>query len=80
MVIGRRESAAATAGFFGDVVFERSRPPARARRPLQGTTLARASGWGVLLGLLVPCVAGFIGNEQHAGNEDNNGRDYDPEH
>src|SRR5712671_1644689 len=28
---------------------ERPRPPARARRSLQSTTLARASEWGVLL-------------------------------
>ena len=33
-----------------------------------------------LSGLLVPGVAGFIGNEQHAGNEDNNGCNNDPEH
>lgn len=52
----------------------------RAQRGRCIGTLARAAAWGELLGLLVPCVAGFIGNEQHAANEDNNGCDYDPKH
>jgi hypothetical protein len=46
----------------------------------RAAALARASRWGVLLGLLVPCVAGFIGDKQHAGNEDNNSCDDNPKH
>src|SRR6266446_6311174 len=40
----------------------------------------RASGWAARLRLLATRVAGFIGDEQHACDEDNNGCDYGPEH
>ena len=50
------------------------------REPNSDAAQRPPSSARLLLILLAARVAGFIGDEQHAGDEDNNGCNYGPEH